>query len=153
MLSHVAIDGRLITGQNPTSTVDVATALVKSLGLTPVKSEIEIEDKTMAVVSKFIDGDKSALDMLVNMQDEYYIPLVGMYGFYFLKIADTTLDFEQALALMKVAQKAINSPNLDMKIAETQVKLGQTANAKATLNQLITAKPDYKPAQSMLKTL
>ncbi|MFT6836320.1 MAG: hypothetical protein ACJA0H_002369 [Francisellaceae bacterium] len=124
-----------------------------SLGLTPVKSEIEIEDKTMAVVSKFIDGDKSALDMLVNMQDEYYIPLVGMYGFYFLKIADTTLDFEQALALMKVAQKAINSPNLDMKIAETQVKLGQTANAKATLNQLITAKPDYKPAQSMLKTL
>ena len=153
MLSHVAIDGRLITGQNPTSTVDVATALVKSLGLTPVKSEIEIEDKTMAVVSKFIDGDKSALDMLVNMQDEYYIPLVGMYGFYFLKIADTTLDFEQALALMKVAQKAINSPNLDMKIAETQVKLGQTANAKATLNQLIMAKPDYKPAQSMLKTL
>ena len=153
MLSHVAIDGRLITGQNPTSTVDVAKALVKSLGLTPVTSEVEIEDKTMAVVSKFIDGDKSALDMLVNKQDEYYIPLVGMYGFYYLKIADTTIDFEQALALMKVAQKAINSSNLDMKIAETQAKLGQVANAKATLNQLITAKPDYKPAQSMLKTL
>jgi putative intracellular protease/amidase len=153
MLSHVAIDGRLITGQNPTSTVDVATALVKSLGLTPVKSEIEIEEKTMAVVSKYIAGDKSALDMLVNKQDEYYIPLVGMYGFYFLKIADTTLDFEQALALMKVAQKAINSPNLDMKIAETQAKLGQLTNAKATLNQLITEKPDYKPAKSMLKTL
>jgi putative intracellular protease/amidase len=153
MLSHVAIDGRLITGQNPTSTVDVATALVESLGLTPVKSEIEIEDKTMAVVSKYIAGDKSALDMLVNKQDEYYIPLVGMYGFYFLKIADTTLDFEQALALMKVAQKAINSPNLDMKIAETQAKLGQLTNAKATLNQLITEKPDYKPAKSMLKTL
>jgi len=153
MLSHVAIDGRLITGQNPTSTVDVATALVESLGLTPVKSEIEIEDKTMAVVSKYIAGDKSALDMLMNKQDEYYIPLVGMYGFYFLKIADTTLNFEQALALMKVAQKAIDSPNLDMKIAETQAKLGQLTNAKATLNQLITEKPDYKPAQSMLKTL
>jgi len=153
MLSHVAVDGRLITGQNPTSTVDVATALVKGLGLTPVKLETEIEDKTMAVVSKYIDGDKLALEMLANNQDQYYIPLVGMYGFYFLKIADTTLDFEQALALMKVAQKAINRPNLDMKIAETQVKLGRTDNAKATLNQLITAKPDYKPAQDMLKTL
>ena len=54
---------------------------------------------------------------------------------------------------MKVAQKAIDSPNLDMKIAETQAKLGQLTNAKATLNQLITEKPDYKPAQSMLKTL
>ena len=107
----------------------------------------------MAVVSKYIDGDKLALEMLANNQDQYYIPLVGMYGFYFLKIADTTLDFEQALALMKVAQKAINRPNLDMKIAETQVKLGRTDNAKATLNQLITAKPDFKPAQDMLKTL
>ena len=153
MLSHVAIDGRLITGQNPTSTVDVATALVKSLGLTPVKSETEIEDKTMAVVAKYIDGDKSALEILANNQDQYYMPLVGMYGFYFLKIADTTKDFEQALALMKVAQKVINSPNLDIKIAATQAKLGQTDNAKATLNQLITEKPDYKPAQDMLKTL
>ena len=47
----------------------------------------------------------------------------------------------------------INSPNLDIKIAATQAKLGQTDNAKATLNQLITEKPDYKPAQDMLKTL
>ncbi|MFT5755819.1 MAG: putative intracellular protease/amidase [Alteromonadaceae bacterium] len=153
MLNHVAIDGRLITGQNPTSTVGVATALVKSLGLTPVKSETEIEDKTMAVVAKYIDGDKSALEILANNQDQYYIPLVGMYGFYFLKIADTTKDFEQALALMKVAQKTINNPMLDMKIAKTQAKLGQTEDAKITLNQLITAKPDYKPAQDMLQTL
>ncbi|MFT5277707.1 MAG: putative intracellular protease/amidase [Glaciecola sp.] len=153
MLSHVAIDGRLITGQNPTSTVDVATALVKSLGLTPVNVEIEIEDKTMAVVAKFIAGDKSAIETLANNQAQYHISLVGMYGFYFLKVADTTLDFEQALALMVVAQKAINNPMLDMKIAKTQAKLGQTNNAKATLNQLISAKPDYKPAQDMLKTL
>ncbi|WNC73262.1 type 1 glutamine amidotransferase domain-containing protein [Thalassotalea psychrophila] len=153
MLSHVAVDGRLITGQNPTSTVDVATALVKSLGLTPVKAEVELEDKTMAVIAKFIAGDQSALDTLAKSQEQYHIPLVGMYGFYFLKVADTTLDFEQSLALMLVAQKAINSPNLDMQIAKTQSKLGQTANAKATLNQLITAKPDFKPAQDMLKTL
>ncbi len=153
MLSHVAIDGRLITGQNPTSTVDVATALVDSLGLTPVKVEMEVEDKTMAVVAKFIAGDNSALAMLTNHQEQYHLPLVGMYGFYFLKVADTTAHFEQALSLMMVAQKSINNPMLDMKIAKTQIKLGQADNAKATLNQLITAKPDYKPAQDMLKTL
>jgi len=153
MLSHVAIDGRLITGQNPTSTVDVATALVNSLGLTPVKVEVELEDKTMGVVAKFIAGDKAALDILLNNQEQFHIPLVGMYGFYFLKVADTTLDYEQSLALMMVAQKTINSPNLDMKIAKTQARLGQAANAKATLNQLITEKPDFQPAQDMLKTL
>ncbi len=153
MLSHVAIDGRLITGQNPTSTVDVATALVKSLGLTPVKAEVELEDKTMAVVAKFIAGDKSALELLTNNQEQYYIPLVGMYGFYFLKVADTSLDYQQSLALMLVAQKELSNSTLDMKIAKTQLRLGQTVNAKATLNQLISEKPDFKPAQDMLKTL
>lgn len=153
MLSHVAVDERLITGQNPTSTVDVATALVKSLGLTPVKSEIELEDKTMSVVAKYLSGDKTALKELNVNPKQYYIPLVGMYGFYFLKVADTTLEFEQSLALMMLAQKAINNPSLDMKIAKTQAKLGQTDNAKATLKTLISAKPDYKPAQDMLKTL
>jgi putative intracellular protease/amidase len=153
MLSHVAVDDRLITGQNPTSTVNVATALVKSLGLTPVKVEMELEDKTMMVVAQFLSGDKSALKVLSANQDKYHIPLVGMYGFYFLKVANTTLDFEQSLALMIVAQKVVNNPSLDMKIAKTQAKLGQTNNAKATLKTLISAKPDYKPAQDMLKTL
>ncbi len=153
MLSHVAIDGKLITGQNPTSTVDVATALVKNLGLTPVKAEVELEDRTMAVVAKFIAGDKSALDLLADNQEQYYIPLVGMYGFYFLKVADSTLDYEQSLALMIVAQNKLNNSTLDMQIAKTQLRLGQTDNAKITLNQLISEKPDYKPAQDMLKTL
>lgn len=153
MLSHVAVDGRLITGQNPTSTVDVATALVKSLGLTPVKLSIDLEDKTMAVVAQYLSGDKTALKILNINQDQYHIPLVGMYGFYALKVAETTLDFEQSLALMMLAQKAINNPSLDMKIAKAQVKLGQTSSAKATLNTLISSKPDYKPAQDMLKTL
>jgi hypothetical protein len=40
-----------------------------------------------------------------------------------------------------------------MKIAKTQLRLGQTANAKTTLNQLITAKPDFKAAQEMLNSL
>jgi putative intracellular protease/amidase len=155
MLSHVAIDGRLITGQNPTSTVAVATALVKSLGLTPVTVAAELEDKTMAVIAKFLAGDTSALAALTNNQEQeqYHLPLVGMYGFYFLKVADTTVELEQSLALMTVAQKAINSPNLDMKIATTQLKLGQQANAKATLNQLVSANPDFEPAQALLKTL
>lgn len=153
MLSHVAIDGRLITGQNPTSTVDVATELVKSLGLTPVNVELGLEDKTLAVIAKFIDGDKSALETLTNDAEQYLVSFVGVYGFYYLKLANTPLDFEQSLALMLVGKKALNNPNIDMKIAKTQLRLGQTANAKTTLNQLINAKPDFKAAQEMLKTL
>ncbi len=153
MLSHVAVDGRLITGQNPTSTVDVATALVQGLGLIPVVQTIDIEDKTMAVVAKFIAGDQSAATLLAENQDQFHIALVGMYGFYYLKAAETDAQFENALTLMTVAQKAINNPMLDMKIAKTQQQLGKTKQAKVTLNQLLITKPDYKPALDMLKTL
>ncbi len=153
MLSHVAVDGRLITGQNPTSTVNVATELVKSLGLTPVIAEQDIEDKTMALVADFLSGNNSAITLLSENQEQYHIALVGMYGFYYLKTAETNKHFENALALMTVAQKAINNPMLDMKIAKTQYKLGKNKAAKATLNQLLTTKPDYKPAVDMLKTL
>ncbi|MEW6982221.1 type 1 glutamine amidotransferase domain-containing protein [Colwelliaceae bacterium 6471] len=153
MLSHVAVDERLITGQNPTSTVAVATELVKSLGITPVNSALGLEDKTMAVVAKFLAGDKSALDLLANNQNDYHIALVGMYGFYYLKLAETNQHFEDALALMLVAKEAINNPMLTMQIAKTQHKLGRISAAKSTLAQLLTTKPDYKPAIDMLKTL
>ncbi|PKI16410.1 type 1 glutamine amidotransferase domain-containing protein [Colwellia sp. 12G3] len=157
MLSHVAIDGRLITGQNPTSTVAVATQLVRKLGLTPVNTKQDVEDKTMALIAKFLTGDTSAAKTLSALQDkdqnEYHLALVGMYGFYYLKVAETNEHFEKSLTLMTVAQKAINSPTLDMKIAQTQSKLGNESAAKATLNQLLLTKPDYKPAADMLKTL
>jgi len=153
MLSHVAQDERLITGQNPTSTVGVATALVKSMGLIPVKVKQDIEDKTMAMVAKFLAGDASASRQLSENQEQYHIALVGMYGFYYLKVAQSNEHFEKALTLMTVAQKAINNPMLDMEIAKTQFQLGKLKLAKNTLNQLLTNKPDYKPAIDMLKTL
>jgi|GEM_PF-77787 len=153
MLSHVAVDERLITGQNPTSTVDVATELVKSLGLTPVSAEKDIEDNTMAVIAKYLSGDKSALKAITDTPEQYHISLAGMYGFYYLKSAENNTHFENSLALMMLAQKAINNPMLDMKIAKTQHKLGKNQDAENTLKQLLASKPDHKPALEMLKIL
>ena len=153
MLSHVTVDERLVTGQNPTSTTDVAVELVKSLGMIPVATEHYIDDKTMAVVAQFLAGDKSAEQRLNDNQDQYHIPLVGMYGFYFLKVAEQPSEFEQALTLMLIAQEAINNPRLDMQIAKTQHKLGKNLAAKSSLERVLEAKPDYKPALDMLKTL
>ena len=52
MLSHVAKDGRLITGQNPSSTIAVATALVNDLGITPKPLAPFQDDATLALVAK-----------------------------------------------------------------------------------------------------
>ena len=153
MLSHVAVDGRLITGQNPTSTVDVATELVKSLKIKPGKTRYDIEDRTMAVVAKFLAGDKSALAILSKDPEQYHVALAGMYGFYYLKGVEKDSQLEQALSLMLVAQDVINNPVLDMNIAKTQHKLGKTQDAKGTLEQLLSVKPEYEPAKEMLNQL
>lgn len=153
MLSHVAIDGRLITGQNPSSTVDVATALVKSLGVEAVEIEQYQDDKTLALVAKLLAGDQTVLTALEESPQDYQIPLVGMYGFYYLKIAQNDLQIANALTLMSAAQAEIDNPMLDLKIATAQQKLGNTKMAKTTLAQLLLKKPDYQPAKDMLATL
>lgn len=153
MLSHVAIDDRLITGQNPSSTVGVANALVNSLGIKPVKTAQYQDDKTLALVAKLLDGDKTALKTLTENQQEYHIALVGMYGFYYAKIAQSNQQIANALSLMTAAQAEINNPMLDMNIAKAQQKLGKSDMAKTTLAQLLLEKPDYQPAKDMLKTL
>lgn len=150
MLSHVAVDGQLITGQNPTSTVAVATELVKQLGLTPVESEQYDEDVTMTLIAQFLAGNDEALAQVAAMPEQ--LPLVGMYGFYYNKVAEQPQQQQHALALMRAAQQALNNPVLDMQIAKTQHKLGLEQEAKATLTQLLSAKPDYQPALDMLKT-
>ena len=153
MLNHVAVDGRLITGQNPTSTTGVATALVTSLGMEPVHLAPSIDDKTLAQVANLLAGDESVIANLQANEQDYHMALVGMYGFYYLKIAQSTEQTEHALQLMMVAKPAINSPMLDLKIASAQQKLGRNALAKETINALLETKPDYQPALEMLKTL
>ena len=153
MLSHVAVDGRLITGQNPTSTTGVATALVASLGMEPVQLAPSRDDKTLAQVAKLLAGDDSVIANLQANEQDYHLALVGMYGFYYLKIAQSTEQTEHALNLMMVAKPAIKSPMLDLKIASAQQKLGRNALAKETINALLETKPDYQPALEMLKTL
>ena len=153
MLSHVAVDGRLITGQNPSSTVDVATEVVKSLGQTPTSMPHYNDDETLKLVAKYLQGQKVALEEIKQSPNKYNVPLVGMYGFYYLQAASDNQELEHALGLMQFAQKAINNPRLDIQIAEVQMKLGQKKAAVSTLNQLLASTPDFQPALDMLKTI
>jgi hypothetical protein len=68
-------------------------------------------------------------------------------------VAENDKQREQALSLMKVAQTSLKNKSLDMKIAHTQQQLGKISEAKATLQQILAANPDFKAAQDMLKTL
>lgn len=153
MLKHVVIDERVVTGQNPSSTVAVATELLKSLGITPKSFEEYKDDKTLGLVAQLLDGDTTAKDILASQQDQYNIRLVGMYGYQYLKKATSQQDYQNALTLMALAKTAINNPRFDLQIAKVQHKTGDSKGAIDTLNNILASKPEHKPALEMLKEL
>lgn len=153
MLSHVAVDNRLITGQNPASTVAVAREVVKSLGITVQPMPVYQDDATLEQVAAFLAGEPDAAQTLRNGAQQYQLELVGAYGFYYLKLASDNVALQQALTLMLIGQQAINNSALDMEIAQTQLKLGDKAAARATLQQILATTPDFAAATALLADL
>ena len=153
MLGHVAKDGRLITGQNPTSTPAVAEEFVRSLGIEPASREAFGDEKTFILIADILNGDGSAEDALEANPERYNRPLVGMYGYYYSQVAVTDDDAEYAIKLMKMSPEALKHPQVLFQIAESQLRLRQTAEAKAVLIDITSQHPDFAPAQELLKTL
>ncbi|BFT29887.1 hypothetical protein D210916BOD24_10630 [Alteromonas sp. D210916BOD_24] len=153
MLEHVAVDGNLVTGQNPSSTVGVARAMLEALDI-PVKPiKTYNDDRTLAQIAAFLDGDELALHPISASPETHHIALAGMYGYYYLKLASTEHKQQQALALMLLAQKTINNPTLDVEIAKTQHQLGDTMASQQTLARTLQQHPDFEPAQKLLATI
>ncbi|WP_100656896.1 type 1 glutamine amidotransferase domain-containing protein [Alteromonas flava] len=153
MLEYVAVDERLITGQNPTSTVAAAEAMVAELGLTPVAMPTFRDDYTLALVADLLAGDKTAAIKLSQGSEQLHIELVGMYGYYFLNVAEDDKELQQALTLMQLGQSAINNPNLDIQIAKTQQQLGDTVASTQTLRNILDSHPDFTAAQELLTSI
>lgn len=153
MLNHVAVDNRLITGQNPASTVAVATELVKSLGITPLVMPPHKDDHTLALVAALLAGKPDAAQALTSNPEQVHIELVGMYGYYYFMAANTAAQWQHALTLMQLGQSAIKNPALDLQIAKAQHKLGDNAAATATLQQILVDKPEFEPAKVLLNSM
>lgn len=153
MLSHVVADQRLITGQNPASTVPVTMALVSALGVTPIALPAYKDDQTLTGVAEFLAGDTTALQKMSANVQQYQLELVGAYGFYYLQAASTNQARQQALTLMQLGQSTINHTSLDLAIAQTQLQLGDKVAAKATLTEILRKDPKTSAAQELLNTL
>ena len=153
MLEHVAVDGNLVTGQNPSSTIGVANAMLEALNIKVKPTTVYKDDRTLAQIAAYLDGDDAALQHITSSPETHHIALVGMYGYYYLQLAPTEHKQRQALSLMLLAQEAINNPALDVQIAKTQYQLGDTMASRQTLAQTLKQHPDFEPAQQLLATI
>ena len=153
MLSHVEQDGQLITGQNPLSTTDAAMAVVRALGVEAQAPRVFAEDATIALITRVLDDDEAALKELQVAVEEYQVELVGMYGYYYLKLAENPAQIQHALTLMQAANEIMQHPVIAMKIIEAHQMLGQADIALAKARRLAKAMPDDERVRALLASV
>ncbi|TDF34753.1 tetratricopeptide repeat protein [Alteromonadaceae bacterium M269] len=153
MLKHVAVDGRLITGQNPFSTTSAANQVVRSLGLNPIESVQFSDDMTIDLVTKIMHGDSKAATQFNENVSDYQPELVGMYGYFAMQQASDNSQLHQAIELMSLAAPHMQEPRLNLAIAQGYQKLGNTKQAVDTLQAVLKNNPDMEQAQTLLAQL
>jgi putative intracellular protease/amidase len=127
MLSHVVADGRLVTGQNPSSTAAAAEAVVKAMGRPLAPRQQWADERSMTLLSQMLSGDKAKARASLNADPKLYdVPLIAMWGFFRAQSAGSDRDtLTNALEVMELALPHFSRPELVSGIAEARSKLAK----------------------------
>ncbi len=152
MLGYVAIDNRLVTGQNPMSTGKTAIEVVRSLGITP-KAMHFADEASMELVNNLLVNNQDISKALAENTSLYDPKLIAMYGFFHLKTAADKHAIAQAVKLMEASKPYMKHPKLSLAIAKGYEKLGNYQQAKLTLNELLATNPEFEDAKTLLNKI
>ena len=127
MLSHVVTDGRLVTGQNPSSTAAAAEAVVKAMGRPLAARKPWADERSIALLSQMRSGDKAKARASFNADPALYdVPLIAMWGFFRAQSAGSDRDaLTNAVEVMELALPHFSRPELVSGIAEARSKLAK----------------------------
>ncbi|MCW8998053.1 MAG: hypothetical protein OQK04_05005, partial [Kangiellaceae bacterium] len=153
MLSHVATDERLVTGQNPFSTSQTAKQLLISMGIKPKTFELFKEDRTIELVAEILKGSNSAKTQFIDNVKHYQPELVAMYGYYSMMHSENKQQVTDSVMLMELASPYMQHPQLSLVLAQGYVKLAQKEKAKSLLKKLLKSNPEMEAAKEMLDNL
>jgi putative intracellular protease/amidase len=154
MMPKVVVDGRLVTGQNPYSTAGMTNAVLRTMGRSPVPRTPWRDELTMTLAEQALYDDLGgARRRLAADPSRYHVELIGMLGFYQLKAAANDAGVHDALVLMQLAAPHMAQPELGLGIGEAQWRLGQPAQARATLEGVLEKHPDLDQARELLTRL
>jgi putative intracellular protease/amidase len=153
MMPKLVVDGRLITGQNPFSTVQTAEAIVRGLGKTPIQRTIYREEASMLAVERWLNRDKQVIETIRASPTKYKTELIAMLGYYQFKSAADDASRRQALLIMQLAEPFFEHPQLKVGMAEAEAALGDTSAARARLERLLAATPNHDEAKLLLAKL
>jgi len=127
MLSHVVTDGRLVTGQNPSSTAAAAEAVITAMGRTLAPRQPWADERSMALLSQMLSDDKAKARASFNADPSVYdVPLIAMWGFFRAQSAESDRDvLTNAVEVMELASPHFKRAELTSAIAEARSKLAE----------------------------
>ena len=125
MLSHVVTDGRLVTGQNPSSTAAAAEAVVKAMGRTLALRQPWADERSIKLLSQMLNDDKAKARASFNADPSLYdVPLIAMWGFFRAQSAGSDRNaLTHAVEVMELTTPHFKRPELTSAIAEARSKL------------------------------
>lgn len=150
MMPKLAVDGRLISGQNPYSTTLVADAVVTALGRVPKPRKPWRDEVTMQFVQGLLDGNADAVNELARNTSNYHVELIGMLGYYQMQAAKDSPAIRDALAIMQLAEPHMAEPQLKLAIAEAYLKLDDKPHARSMAEKILETHPDMDEAKQLL---
>lgn len=154
MMPGLAVDGRLITGQNPYATAAVAEAIVVALGRTPVARTPWRDERSLALVERLLAGERDAAQRaLADDPEAYHVQLIGLIGYYQLQAHPEPARTRAALAIMQLAAPYMPEPQLRLGMAEAHWRLGDEARARAMIGEVLVSHPDMADAKRLLERI
>lgn len=151
MLPHVAVDGRLITGQNPYATAATTESVIRALGRTPVARTPWQDERTVNFAASSLRGDAiTARRELAGTYKELKIDLIGLIGYYQLQIANGPDAVKRALTLMELAAPYMPQPQISLGLADAYHRLGRVDEARALARAVAAQHPKMEEARALL---
>lgn len=152
MLPQLNVDGRLLTGQNPYSTLLLAEEIVKVIGIIPVQRVPYADERSMHLVKRALNGElKWAQEEITANHKLYDVQLIGVYGYYKLMNAKgNTNELSSSLQIIELVTHWVFNENLQYEMAKAYVQLNNKEKAKVILQEIITKKPAFAEAKKLL---
>lgn len=151
MLPKVVVHDRVISGQNPFSTLAFAEALVRALGREPVARTVGKDERTMQLAEAiWREGDAAMTDAAQALRDQpeaHHAALLGMLGHYQAIAAGDSTSRRNALRLMRLAAPHMNENMLLLSIARAHAQEGEWGQARSWLVKALQA--DAKDADAL----
>ncbi len=154
MLPHVAVDGRLITGQNPYATPATVEAVVHALGRTPVERVAWKDERTVNFAAGALRGEAVlGQRALAGIHTELQIELIGLLGYYQLQVAQDSAAVRTALTLMELAAPYMPQAEISLGLADAYHRTGRVQEARALARDIVERHPKMDAARALLTRL